>query len=151
RMRRRDFLKHPYSDTSAAARGLAGGGRDAFNHSGEIRQIGYLGAPERSAFVGYQYDYEDPINAAGNAYGYHASELNTGVAWNFPYAIDAELDYSYRFEHYDSASAQEFPPTGNRRHDSEHEVLASVSKELNTRFTLVAAYLGTFNSSNKPV
>jgi hypothetical protein len=134
-----------------ATQGLAGGGRDAFNHAADIRQLAYLGAPERYVFLGYRYDYDDPVNAAGNAYGYHASEGSGGAGWSFPQAIDAELSYAYRYEHYGSASAQQFPPTGSRRHDGEHEVFAAVSKALNTRFAITAAYLGTFNNSSKPV
>jgi tetratricopeptide (TPR) repeat protein len=137
RMRRRDFLKRPYS-------GLL----DAFNHAAGVRQYVYLGAPERYLVAGYRFDREDPINARGDEFGYDGNELNAGMGWTFPLGFSAEAEYAYRFERYDSASAKE-KVVGSRRHDDEQEVVAAVHKDLTAHLRLTAAYFGTFNYSNK--
>jgi tetratricopeptide (TPR) repeat protein len=139
RMRRRDFLKHPYT-----------GVLDAFNNAVGVRQFYYLGAPERFLVAGYRFDNEDPVNSAGNQYGYNGNEANAGIGWAFPWGISAEADYAFRREIYQEASAAT-APAGERRKDSQNEVVAAVSKQLTPHLRVTAAYFGTFNDSNKPV
>ncbi|HXQ21986.1 MAG TPA: tetratricopeptide repeat protein [Candidatus Acidoferrales bacterium] len=130
RMRRRDFFKLPYN-------GLL----DAFNHSAGVQQLFYLGAPDRYVSVGYRFDRDDPINAAGDPFGYDGNEMNVGIGWTFPSAINAEAGYVYRHEAYDSAS--------NGRHDDDHQFVAAASKRLTEHLMLTAAYFGTIDHSNQ--
>lgn len=129
RMRRRDFKKQAY-DT-----------RNAFNHAAGFRQLYTFGAPERYVAVGYCYDHESPIDAAGNVFAYDGNEIDAGGGWSFPYGITAELAYSYRFEDY--------APQSNGRNDNENLVLFTLYKPLNDYLAVTAGYFGDFNNSNK--
>jgi tetratricopeptide (TPR) repeat protein len=136
RMRRRDFLKQPFS-----------GVLDSFNHSGAIRQLIYLGQPERYVSLGYRFDSEEPINARGDQFAYDGSEVSAGIGWQLPASVGAELDYAYRNEQYSQASAL---PTGTaRRHDDMHQVIIAFAKSLNEHLRLTAGYFATINNSNK--
>lgn len=138
RLRRRDFLKAPFS-------GLL----DGFNYAPGIRQYFSLGAPERYLALGYRFDREDSINQSGDQFSYDGNEVNGGIGWTFPARLSAEAEYAYRHERYDQASAQ---PVGSaRRRDDEQQVIAAFHKELSDQLRVTAAYLGTFNGSNKPL
>ena len=136
RMRRRDFLKAPFS-------GLL----DSFNHAVGFRQYFYLGAPEQYLALGYRYDREDPVNHRGDPFAYDGNELNVGIGWTFLAGLSAEAEYAYRHEAYDLASAQ--PAGSPKRADDEHQVVAAVHKDLDSHLRVTGAYLGTVNSSNK--
>ena len=139
RMRRRDFLKHPYT-----------GVLDAFNNAVGVRQFYYLGAPERFVVAGYRFDNEDPINAAGDQYGYNGNEVNAGIGWAFPWGFRAEADYAFRHEIYQEASTAT-APGGERRKDNQNEAVVAITKQLTPHLQVTAAYFGTYNDSNKPV
>jgi tetratricopeptide (TPR) repeat protein len=136
RMRRRDFLKRPFS-----------GQLDSFNHAPGIRQYFYLGAPERYVALGYRFDREDPINQSGNQFAYDGQEVDTGFGWVFPARVSADLEYAYRHESYAPPSAQ--PAGTEQRRDDEHQAVAAVHLELSDHVRVTAAYLATFNNSNK--
>jgi len=128
RMRRRDFLKRPFSPQ-----------RDAFNHAAGLQQFIYLGSKERYLSAGYQFDREDPINHIGGQFAYDGHEADGGLGWAFPAEVTAELGYSYRHERYAKAS--------NGRRDDEHDVVFVARKELTEHFALTLAYLRAMNDS----
>jgi tetratricopeptide (TPR) repeat protein len=136
RMRRRDFLKRPFS-------GLL----DSFNHSLGLRQYFYLGAPERYLVLGYRFDRENPINQRGDPFAYDGNEVNGGFGWRFPARFSADTEYAYRHESYAAASAQ--PVGSGERRDDEHQVIAAVHKEVSDHVRVTGAYLATFNNSNQ--
>jgi len=131
RVRRNDFYKQSYRI------------RDAVNYGTGIRQMFNLGAPERYAFLGYAFDYEDPIHldVDSRQFGYSGNQGESGIAWGFPYAITAELDYTYRQESYFHQS--------QGRHDDVSYVVVALRKQLNEYLDVTAGYFGTFNYSNK--
>ncbi|MFQ5664943.1 MAG: tetratricopeptide repeat protein [Candidatus Binatia bacterium] len=130
RMRYRDFRQRRFSKT-----------RDAFNHAPGIRQVVYLGSQERYVSVGYRFDREDPLNAAGDVFAYDGHEADAGIGWAFPAGVNVEAAYAFRDEQFDAPS--------NGREDSEHLVTVSVSKRISSYLTLTVAYFGSFNDSNK--
>jgi tetratricopeptide (TPR) repeat protein len=130
RMRRRDFLKLPYN-------GLL----DAFNHSVGVAQLFYLGPSVRYLAAGYRFDHEDPVNAKGDSFGYDGNEVNVGIGWAFPAAVNAEAGYAYRHEAYAAAS--------NGRQDDVHQIVCAASKRLTDHLMLTAGYFATINNSNQ--
>jgi tetratricopeptide (TPR) repeat protein len=136
RLRRRDFLKAPFS-------GLL----DSFNYSPGVRQYLYLGAPERYLVLGYRFDREDPINQRGDQFAYDGNEVNGGIGWTFPARLSVEAEYAYRHEGYAEASAQ--PVGSDRRRDDDHQVIVALHEDLSDRVRVTGAYLATFDSSNQ--
>jgi hypothetical protein len=65
-----------------------------------------------------------------------------------PWTTTAQLGYRFRREDYNDASAA-FVPVGPARLDDEHRAGAALRKDLNDMISLVAAWLGTWNESNK--
>src|SRR5262249_30604461 len=98
RERLRDFLENDFDV------------RDATNHSPGIRQLVYLGAPERWVTVGYRFDNEDPNRSLvdDQAFAYDGHEVSVGFGWLWPQVVDGELFYAYRRELYDDASGLVF-------------------------------------------
>lgn len=129
RLRRRDFKKQAYDI------------RNAFNHEAGFRQLFSLGAPERYVSIGYRYDHESPIDAAGNVFAYDGNEVDVGGGWSFPFGINAELMYAYRYEDY--------APQSNGRKDNENEVLFDLYKQLTEYLAVTVGYYGDFNDSNQ--
>jgi len=130
RLRRRDFLKRPFS-----------GVLDSLNYAPGVRQYIHLGAPERYLFVGYRFDREDPINRVGKLFAYDGHEVSGGVGWALPAAITAQLEYAFRHEKYARQSAG--------RRDDEHQLVFAAEKGLSDNLSVTLAYLGTFNDSNQ--
>ena len=129
RMRRRDFLKQPFS-------GLV----DAFNHMAGVRQMVPIGTAGNYASVGYQYDYDDPINARGDAFGYDGHEFDAGIGWRLPWKTFADVGYAYRHEEYARQS--------RGREDDEHIVTVAATHPLGEHVSLRLAYLADLNDSN---
>ncbi len=130
RMRRRDFKKSSFFI------------RDAFNHAAGARQFYYLDTPDRYVFVSYRFDHEDPIHSGDDSqqFAYNGQEVGGGFGWSFPFAIDTEVSYAYRYENY--------APASNQRHDDQHDITAVIRKELTEHLALVAGYFGNINNSN---
>ncbi len=131
---------------------------DGVNYAAGFRQFANLGVPQRYLWVGYQFDSEnpshtrvvvDPVTTFGNPFGYYGNQVEAGISWLLPAAVAAEASYAFRYEYYDPASTI-FTPQGQRRHDDDNEVTVAFHKQLNDRFGLTAAYLGTFVNSNEP-
>ena len=135
RMRRRDFIKQAYWV------------RDAFNHAAGVRQFYYIGSPDRSVFVGYRFDREDPVhgNADSEQYGYDGHEVSGGLAWALPAAIAAEASYAYHYQNY---TITDLTLPGSGRHDDEHDIVFLARRGLTEHLTLIAGYFGTINNSN---
>lgn len=143
RVRRRDFKQQAYSET-----------RNAFNHAAGIRQLFYLGSPDRYVWIGYRYDHESPVNGAGNVFAYDGNEGGGGVEWTFPADITANASYAYRNEAYDSASKSisntgEGDNPNQSRRDQENQIIVALSKQLTGRLAVTAAFFATLNDSNK--
>jgi len=128
RVRRRDFLKRPFS-----------GLRDAFNHAAGVQQFLYLGSKDRYLSAGYQFDREDPINHAGDQFAYEGHEADGGVGWTFPADVSVELGYSYRHERYARSS--------NGRRDDEHDAIFVARIPLIDHLALALGYLHAINDS----
>ncbi len=141
---------------------------DGVNYAAGFRQFFNLGAPQRYLWVGYQFDSENPSHSSivavvptpaptplagpatfANSFGYNGNQVEAGISWLLPAEVAAEASYAFRYEYYDPASDL-FPPLGQRRHDDDNEVTIVFHKQLNDRFGLTAAYLGTFVNSNEP-
>jgi len=141
RVRLRDFL-----DSDFAL-------RDSVNQATGIRQVFYLGAPERFLAAGYQFDREDPNHNTddANRFAYDGHEVNFALGWAFPFGASAELDYAYRREQYPENSL--FTPADPReqgRRDKVHELAFVARQPIRDYVRIVAGYFGTFNGSNSP-
>jgi tetratricopeptide (TPR) repeat protein len=145
RMRRRDFKLTDFSV------------RDSFNHAAGVREIVYLGAPDRYVSIGYQYDHEDPVvsqrlvsagfftETDAKSFAYDGNEINAGFGWMLPFAVTAEMTYAFRDELYAKESAAF---TGTIRKDEEHQFVVALHKQLTDLLDVTAAFLGDFNNSN---
>jgi tetratricopeptide (TPR) repeat protein len=141
RIRLRDFLDNDFDN------------RDAVNQAPGIRQIFYLGAPERYVSVGYQFDREDPNHNTddANQFAYDGQEVNCAGGWTLPFGTSLLLDYAFRREQYPKNS-QFTPanPTSEGRRDKVHELAFTIRQPIGEYFRVVAGYYGTFNGSNDP-
>lgn len=114
---------------------------DGNNYSPGVRQYGYLGAPDRYAYLGYRFDSQVPTRTSGDEFGYNGNEVQVGGGWGFPYEIGAQVEFDYRYEDYDAASLG--------RIDNQYRILASANKSLTSYLDLTLAYFGLFNQSNQ--
>lgn len=141
RIRRRDFKKIDFRV------------RDAFNYAVGIRQVIYLGSPDRYCSVGYQFDREDPVinnrlvnQDEANGFGYDGNEANIGLGWTLPASVTASGTFAYRHERYKPTSANQ--DQGNQiRHDDELMTTVALSRPLTDHLDVTVAYLGNFNNS----
>ena len=114
---------------------------DGNNYSPGVRQYGYLGAPDRYAYVGYRFDTQVPTRTSGDPFGYNGNEVQVGGGWGFPFGIGAQAEFDYRYEDYDPAS--------DGRRDNQYRILCSANKSLTSYLDLTLAYFGLFNQSNQ--
>jgi tetratricopeptide (TPR) repeat protein len=148
RLRVRDFLDSDFRD------------RDSVNQAPGVRQVVYLGSPDRYAWVGYQFDREDPnrnIDAAAR-FAYDGQEVNTGLGWLLPSGIRLETGYAYRYERFPrnslaANSAYDGDPnrtfnTDEGRLDKVNQVVATLRVPVTSYLQVVAGYFGDFNKSN---
>jgi Tfp pilus assembly protein PilF len=131
RVRRRDFLRSPYS-----------GALDSWNYGPGLRQVLNLGTRQRSVWLGYRFDREDTLPHGGDAaFAYDGHELGVGLTWILGEPYRADITYAFRYEDYASASGG--------RDDYVHLPIAAFRWDINQHWGVTLAYLGTFNDSNK--
>jgi Flp pilus assembly protein TadD len=130
RTRYRDFLLRPYSPQL-----------DAMNYAVGVRQVFYLGRPERYFAIGYQFDDQDPTNSSGDQFGYDGQEVNATAGWILPADIEAEAGYSYRHERYAAASMG--------RVDTPNQFVVGLTRKLTDYLAVNLAYLGVIHNSNR--
>jgi tetratricopeptide (TPR) repeat protein len=142
RIRRRDFKKIEFR------------ARDAFNYAVGIRQVVYLGSPERYLSVGYQFDREDPVinkrlvsADEANGFAYDGNEVNVGFGMNLPASVTASGTFAYRRERYKPESALQ--DLGHkRRYDDELVMTLACSRPVTDYLNVTVAYLGNYNNSS---
>lgn len=130
RLRRRDFLRQPYS-----------GVLDSWNYAPGLRQVFNLGTPQRTISIGYRFDRDDTLFAGGDAFAYDGHEIDVGLSWAIgdPYSLD--FAYAFRYEDY--------APASGGRVDRVHLPIAAFRWNINDRWGMTLAYLGTWNDSNR--
>jgi tetratricopeptide (TPR) repeat protein len=141
RVRLRDFLESRFDV------------RDSVNQAPGIRQVFYLGAPERYFAVGYQFDREDPNHNTddANSFAYDGHEVNFALGCTFPFGLSAEADYAYRQEQYPAGSRFTVAnPTREGRLDKVHQVALLARQPIWGPLRVVVGYFGDFNGSNDP-
>lgn len=119
-----------------------------YNTAGGIRQVLSLGAPGRLLWGSFEVDSQDSDVAGGALYEYTGYQGEALLSWPLPWSAIGHLGYRFRYEDYDDASAA-FLPAGSGRRDDEHRVRVGVRKDLTDAISLVAAWVGTWNESNK--
>ncbi len=130
RMRWQDYLDNTFQNL------------DAINNAVGGREVVYVAGPERFVWLGYRFDNNDSTRQSGDQFGYNGNQGLVGGGWTFPsVATDVEVSYGFDYQQYDSAS--------QGRRDKESSVTAVAVKQLNERFLVRGAYLGTFNDSNQ--
>jgi hypothetical protein len=78
---------------------------------------------------------------ASRAFAYTANQVGAGLTWNFPWSIDAQLDYAYRHKVYEEK------PSQNRK-DQEHRIILLARRPLTEHIVLTAGYYGQWNFTN---
>jgi tetratricopeptide (TPR) repeat protein len=131
RLRWNDYLQQPYTNLLTAIVQNVG-----------FRQFFYLGAPSRYILLGYQYENQDTTNDAGAAYAYGGSQIEAGLGWDFPWALDLQALYLYNRNNYASASAG--------RVDDEQRGTLVLTKSLTDYLTLGATFYADVDDSTKP-
>lgn len=121
---------------------------NGYNTAGGVRQVLGLGAPGRVVWASFEVDKQDSTAGNGELYEYRGLQGELSLRWPLPWQSAAQGGYRYRREDYNSASSV-FVPVGSSRNDDEHRLGLSLRKDLNDMFSLVAAWVGTWNESNK--
>ena len=121
---------------------------DGYNTAGGVRQVLSLGAPGQVVWASFEVDVQDSTARDGDLYEYNGIQSEVSLRWPLPWMMTAQGGYRYRREDYDAAS-RVFVPIDRYRLDNEHRAGLSLRKELNEMFSLVAAWVGTWNDSNK--
>ncbi len=112
------------------------------NHAAGFRQYKYFGTASRYIAAGYRYIVQDLHGTDDDTFAFDAHEAGAGAGWDLPWNLDAELDYTYRHQDYDSDSGG--------RDDDEHRVIFEIRRPLHRNLNLIATYIGTFNDSTDP-
>ena len=138
---------------------------NGYHHALGIRQLFFLGSPDRYLSLGYQFEREDPVidddlvdagvftKAAAKALAYDGDQVEVGVVSPLIAEVEVELVYAYRHERYLSQSEMFSGPDdtpGPRRRDDEHIVIVGARRPVMEHVDLIAAYLGEFNNSKDP-
>jgi hypothetical protein len=132
-----------------------------------VRQFLDLGNASRQIWLGYQLgntDMQDSDNPTQqlhrDQYQYSSQAAEIGLRLPLPYEILGQLAYRYEFQNYGPYSGcfpdQDTAPCNlsglTKRQDNDHRVILSLERplpELWDHLSVVAAYFGTFNDSNK--
>jgi tetratricopeptide (TPR) repeat protein len=141
------------------------------------RQFLDLGNASRQLWIGYQLGFTSPENSDDvevaferDQYQYGSLAAEAGIRSPLPFDIYGELAYRYERQSYAAASGcfpstpsapnpgclpgQPLPPGLTRRADNDHRVILSLERplyEVWDHLSVVLAYFGTFNDSNKSV
>ena len=132
-----------------------------------VRQFIDLGNASRQLWLGYQLgntnmqSSDDPTQQLRrDSYQYSSQAAEVGLRLPLPYEVLTELAYRYEYQSYGPYSGC-FPDQWNapcnlagltKRRDNDHRVILSFERplpELWDHLSVVAAYFGTFNVSNK--
>lgn len=138
---------------------------NGFHHTLGLRQLFFLGSPDRYLSLGYQFERRDPVidddlvdagvftKAAANALAYDGDQVEVGFVSPVVAKIKVDLVYAYRHERYLSQSKMFSGPgdtLGPRRRDNDHLVIVGARRPLTEHLDLIAAYFGEFNDSKDP-
>lgn len=121
---------------------------NGYNTAGGLRQVIGLGAPGRLLWGSFEVDSQDSNATNGELYEYTGIQTELLLSWLLPWAVTSEIGYRFRYENYADASAA-FVPAGAERRDDEHRLGAVLRRDLTEMLSLVAAWVGTWNESNK--
>lgn len=117
---------------------------------GGLRQVFGLGEDRGEVWAGFEAATQDPTEPGGDLYAYDAVQGEIALLWNLPWQIESQAAYRFRYESYDQASSV-FLPVGDPRLDREHRVGIAFRRPINELISVVAAWIGTWNDSNKDV
>lgn len=118
-----------------------------YNTAGGIRQV--IGIkPAGFLWGSLEVDAQDSDAVNGELYEYTGFQSELLLSWVLPWSVISELGYRFRYEGYDDASAA-FLPVGAARRDHENRVTVAFRKNVSEMASLVAAWVGTWNESNK--
>ncbi len=121
---------------------------NGYNYAGGIRQVLTLGKGGPVLWGSFEVDNQDSDATGGELYEYEGLQGEVSLRWPLPWRTTAQAGYRYRYEDYNDASAV-FVPVDNTRVDREHRTGVTLRKDLNEMISLVAAWVGTWNLSNK--
>jgi len=121
---------------------------NGYNTAGGVRQVLTLGAPGRVLWGSFEVDSQDSDVSGGELYEYNGIQGEVSLRWPLPWTTGGQLGYRFRREDYNDASTV-FVPIGRSRLDYEHRIGAALRKQLTDMISLVAAWVGTWNESNK--
>jgi tetratricopeptide (TPR) repeat protein len=131
----RDYLDNAFSQLT---------GND---YSGGVRQVFSLGDGGQEAWISYTAESMDTTDT--KLYAFDANAIELALIWPLPWSTTAQIGYRYRREQYDPESTIFAPSDTGPRLDRENRGGVAFRKDLNGIVSLVAAWVGTFNLSNK--
>ena len=140
-----------------------------------IRQYFDIGNAAQQIWLGYQLGTTNPDSTTNvtdqffrDQYQYGSQMAEIGIRWPLPFEILGEAAYRYENQSYGAASGclpngpggtitlctpgTPLPAGLDRREDNDHRVILSFERrlpEIWEHLSVVAAYFGTFNDSNK--
>lgn len=128
-----DYLQSSFDDLSG------------YDYSGGVRQVVNF-AQGQQAWISYQTERMDTTQS--KLYAFTANSVELALIWPLPWQTSAQVGYRFRLEQYNDASSA-FAPPGDARRDDEHRAGVAFRKDVTDLVSLVAAWVGTFNVSNK--
>ncbi|MBF0507080.1 MAG: tetratricopeptide repeat protein [Nitrospirae bacterium] len=115
--------------------------RDAVNH--EVGLVHFIRSNDAKHYIKAGYFWDKDF-AQGSDWSYAGNRLTTGLQYTFPKDIRFNLDYDYKWYHYDNTDFF----FGVNRMDIERTLNAVFSKDIGKNWIVSLEYLRRRNSSN---
>jgi tetratricopeptide (TPR) repeat protein len=143
-----DYLGSTNPTTGISPRNPFNPLRDAINNAVGARQFFLLGAADRFASIGYQWQDNDPISSDGTDFAYFSNTIDlrfdTGL---FDWA-HGTIGYAVDLPNYKHPNSR--TDFTKRRHDVDNQIVVRCAHDITPYLSADIAYFGVINISNIP-
>lgn len=122
--------------------------RDAFNNAVGARQYILLGAADRFASLGYQWDDNDPLSHNGTDFAYDDNIIDARVDFGVLDWVHGTVGYAVDLQNYKHDNSR--TDYSKQRHDFDNQIVIHFTRELTANLTADLSYFGVINNSNIP-
>ncbi len=122
--------------------------RDAYNNAVGARQFFLLGAADRYASIGYQWDDNDPLSSNGTDFAYYDNIIEARVDFGVLDWVHATLGYAVDLQDYKHPNSRNGFNTA--RHDFDNQIVVRLMRDFTANLSAELAYYGVINDSNIP-
>jgi hypothetical protein len=122
--------------------------RDAFNNAVGARQYFLLGAADRFASLGYQWDDNDPLSHNGTDFAYDDNIIDARVDFGVLDWVHGTVGYAVDLQNYKHNNSR--TDYAKQRHDFDNQIVIRFTRDLTANLTADLSYFGVINDSNIP-